>query len=283
MDVETDVLEIERKKISTQGWGARLLQYQEETGLWSGGLYSPKWTSTTYTLLLLRRLGLDPDNPQARRGCHLLLDRGYYPDGGINFFPSYKYSETCVTGIILSLQAYFQNQDDRIENIVDHLLTQQMTDGGWNCQSFKGATHSSFHTTISVLEGLREYDIYSLGKRNEVMEGIKRGCEFLLVHRLFRSHRTGKVVDPRMTRFSFPPRWRYDILRALDYFQAIQMASDPRLQDGLEIVRKKQRSDGTWVLQSRHPGRSYFECEQVGKPSRWNTLRALRVLRWFDR
>lgn len=270
----------ERKKIASEGWGARLLARQAASGMWGGGLYGPKWISTTYTMLLLHQFGLPPDHPQALKACKLLMDEGCYHDGGINFFAAMKHSETCVTGMVLAILAYFDFPDARIEKMVEHLLLQQMPDGGWNCESYRGATHSSFHTTISVLEGLREYE-----KRHPsqiVAESQKRGIEFLLVHKLFRSHRTGAVVDPRMTRFSFPPRWRYDIMRALDYFQECNLPRDSRLDEAIAIIKKKRCADGTWVLQSKHPGRTFFEMEKIGKPSRWNTLRAVRILKWYE-
>lgn len=271
----------ERKKIASEGWGARLLARQASSGLWGGGLYGPKWTSTTYTMLLLRQFGLPPDHPQALKACKLLMDEGFYRDGGINFFASMQHSETCVTGMVLSILAYFYFEDERLERLVQHLCAQQMPDGGWNCNSYDGATHGSFHTTISVLEGLREYE-----KRHPshiVAKSQEHGVEFLLVHKLFRSHRTGAVVDPRMTRFSFPPRWRYDIMRALDYFQGRNLPRDPRLDEAMAIIKKKRRPDGTWPLQSKHPGRTFVEMERVGKPSHWNTLRALRILKWHER
>jgi hypothetical protein len=195
----------------------------------------------------------------------LLLDEGFYADGGINYFRSLKHSETCVTGMVLSILTYFNKQDERKAGLVEHLLDQQMADGGWNCQSYQGATHSSFHTTISVLEGLREYkkrrpDQYLTDSQN-------RAVEFLLIHRLFRSHRTREVVDPRMPGFSFPPRWRYDIMRALDYFQERNLPLDPRIADAIGLLKKKRRPGGTWVLQNRYPGRACFELEQVGQPA----------------
>jgi hypothetical protein len=157
-----------------------------------------------------------------------------------------------------------------------------MLDGGWNCQSYRGATHSSFHTTISVLEGLYEYGIIYENQNGRIVEAQSRGREFLLVHKLFRSHRTGNIVNPAMTRFSFPPRWRYDILRALDYFQIAKAPRDERLTEAINIVEKRRRPDGRWLLQNRHSGKTYFELEKVGEASRWNTLRALRVLRWWE-
>lgn len=272
----------ERKKTSLQGWSAELLTLQEDSGLWGGGLYSPKWISTTYTLLLLRRLGLDPSHPQAHKACLLLMDKGFYQDGGINYSSSGKHSETCVTGMILSILSYFEFQDDRVEKLTEHLLYQQMPDGGWNCESYKGATHSSFHTTISVLEGLREYEKFKPTNNELVIQSQKNAQEFLVNHRLFQSHTTGDIFDPRMTRFSFPPRWRYDIMRSLDYFQECNAPRDIRMEDAIEFIVRKRRKDGRWALQQRYPGRTFFEMEYVGKPSRWNTLRALRILKWYE-
>lgn len=280
-DATSQEIASERHKIALEGWGARLLALQENSGLWGGGLYSPKWISTTYTMLLLRQFGLEPDHSQARKACRRLLEDCYYHDGGINPVKSLKHSETCVTGMALSILAYFRFPDERLCNLTDHLLAQQMPDGGWNCQSYNGATHSSFHTTISVLEGLREFEKWNSYRVEDARAAQLRACEFLLIHRLFRSHRTGKVVDSRMTRFSFPPRWRYDILRALDYLQEIRLPHDERLGDALEIVRDRRGEDGRWILQNRYPGKTFFELEVIGRPSRWNTLRARRVLQWF--
>ncbi|MCK4597015.1 hypothetical protein KAU04_03215 [bacterium] len=233
-------------------------------------------------MLLLRRLGLPAGHPQAMKVCALLLEKGLYGDGGINFSSTYKYSETCITGMVLSILGYFRFPDERVNRLLEHLLNQQMLDGGWNCESYRGATHSSFHTTISALEGLREYQKFHPGKFPQIRQAQARAGEFLLHHRLFRSSRTGEVVRPQMTRFSFPPRWHYDVLRGLDYFQEKGAERDERFQDALDIVYKRRKPDGRWVLQNRYAGRTFFEMEKVGKPSRWNTLRALRVLRWWE-
>jgi hypothetical protein len=286
------IFERERGKIARAGWGARLLAKQDHTGTWAGGksgdggLYSPKWTSTTYTMLLLRDFGLPATNRQARKACKRLLDGGMQPDGGINYGEWAKWtkrSETCVTGMVLSLLSYFQHPDDRLETIVGHLLEQQMDDGGWNCRRAAGATHSSVNTTISVLEGLRYYELHRGRKTREVRAAQRCGREFLLVHKLFRSHRTGEIMKPAFVRFAFPPRWHYDILRALDYFQSVGAPRDPRMEDAMEIVRSSRGEDGRWVLQNSYKGKTYFELEKLGAPSRWNTLRALRVLKWWSR
>src|SRR5205809_1051489 len=202
-------VEAERRKVARKGWGARLLARQDREGTWAGGLssdgglYSPKWISTTYTMLLLRDFGLPATNRQARRACALLLDRGLQRDGGINYGWRGR-SETCITGMVLSILSCFEHADDRLDTLADYLLGEQMPDGGWNCQRDYGATHSSVHTTISVLEGLRLYELHRVPRAQEPQAAQRRGREFLMVHRLFRSHRTGEVIKPIFLSFSFP-------------------------------------------------------------------------------
>jgi hypothetical protein len=280
----------EQRQVAETGWGARLLALQDPDGRWARGIYTPKWTSTTYTLLLLRSFGLPRGNPQALGGCRQLLDQGVYGDGGINFYPRvYRHSETCTTGMVLAVVCWFGLDDRRVDGLAEHLAGQQMADGGWNCCAAPGyghATHGSFHTTISVLEGLLEYERFR-GRPGASPGGPpggpqKGGREFLLTHRMFRSHRTGAIVNPAMTRFSFPPRWHYDVLRGLDYFRESGAEWDDRLADAIELVEKRRKPDGRWLLQNRYPGKTFFELEELGKPSRWNTLRAQRVLRWWQ-
>ncbi|HEY1767326.1 MAG TPA: hypothetical protein VGG26_06705 [Terracidiphilus sp.] len=226
-------------------------------------------------MLLLRDFGLPASNRQARKACKVPLDEGLQPDGGINYGAWAKWlrrSETCITGMVLSILSYFAYDDARLDGIADHLLEQQMPDGGWNCRRVAGATHASVHTTISVLDGLRHYELHSGRKLRALRAAQQQGREFLLVHRLFRSHRTGEIIKPAFLRFSFPPRWHYDILRALDYFQAVNAPYDERFVEAIDIVRSGRRADGRWVLQNRHRGKTYFELEQVGSASHWNTL-----------
>jgi hypothetical protein len=236
-------------------------------------------------MLTLRDFGLPPANRQAREACTHLLDGGIQRDGGINYGVWGKWTgrgETCVTGMVLSILSYFRYDDARLDTVAGHLLDQQMPDGGWNCRRPAGATHASVHTTISVLEGLRLYEQHRKGQLKAVREAQRRGREFLLVHRLFRSHRTGEIIKPVFIRFAFPPRWHYDILRALDYFQAVDAPRDGRLTEAIEIVKSSQQEDGRWPLQNVYKGKTYFELERLGAPSRWNTLRALRVLKWWN-
>jgi hypothetical protein len=270
----------ERKKTVQAGWGAQLLARQDRQGTWGGGLYTPKWTSTTYTMLLLRDLGVPPTDG-LQRACTLLLEHGMRLDGGINFAPR-PIGETCISGMVLSILASCRHADERVDVVADHLLREQMADGGWNCRRFRGDTHSSMNTTISVLEGLRAYELFRRRRTREIAAAQARGREFLLVHRLFRSHRTGKVIRPEFTRFVFPPRWHYDVLRALDYFQSVDAPRDRRLTDALDMVHARRLSDGRWTLEGRYSGPVFFHLEPVGRPSRWNTLRALRVLQWWE-
>jgi hypothetical protein len=280
--------EKERERVAREGWGARLLALQDPAGTWAGGqssdggLYSPKWISTTYTMLLLRDFGLSPRNRQTRKACGLLLERGLQRDGGINYGWRGS-SETCITGMVLSILSYFEHHDDRLEVVLDHVLERQMPDGGWNCALPRGATHASVHTTISVLEGLRHYEVHRGRRIREVRAAQRRGREFLLAHRLFRSHRTGEVIKPVFTRFAFPPRWHYDVLRALDHFQEVDAPYDERLEDAIALVHAGRDAEGRWRLEHVYRGKTYFEMERLGQPSRWNTLRALRVLEWWDR
>jgi len=281
LEEEPAIYNSAREKIPQQGWGKELLSHQDQAGIWGGGLYSPKWISTHYTLMTLVRLGLLQDNQQALTGCQHYLDRTFHdPDGGINIHATYHFSETCVTGMALNFLSYFKLPDTRLFRLVDHLLDQQMPDGGWNCESYRGATHSSFHTTISVLEGLFSFQ-QNIQTEPKITAARERAHEFLLVHKLYKSHRTGEIVDQRMTRFPFPPRWYYDVLRALDYFQMVKPEKDERFLDAINLLKKKQNKELSWPQYRGMSGRMFLEFEKAGKPGRMNTLRAYRVFKWW--
>ncbi len=272
----------DRAAVATSGWGRRLLDLQDRRGTWDGGLYGPKWTSTTYTLALLRRLGLEPGNEPARRGVELLWDGARYFDGGLTPAVTIDLPEACVTSMYLAFAFYFGFEDPRVNTALDWLLADQLTDGGWNCEAVRsGAHHSSFHTSISALEALAEARRV-MPDAPAITAALAGGREFFLAHRLHRSHRTGEVVDPAFSRLSFPPRWHYDILRGLDHFATMASPWDDRFNDALETLARKRRRDGTWPVQQKYSGRVWFDMEKTGGPSRWNTLRALRVLRWAE-
>ena len=282
LDAPESEVEAERQRVAAEGWGADLLARQDPEGTWAGGLYGPKWVSTTYTLLLLRHCGLSADTPAAQRGVELLWDGARYFGGGLTAARSIDLPEGCITSMYVALARYFGFEDPRVDAAIGWLLANQLDDGGWNCRHVRfGDRHSSFHTSISALEALAEV-ARTDPKRTDVAAAIAGGGEFLLVHRLFKSHRTGEVADPSFTRLSFPPRWHYDVLRGLEHHRAVGASPDERHEDALDLLRKRRRGDGTWPVQQKYSGRVWFDMERTGGPSRWNTLRALRVLRWAD-
>lgn len=271
--------ETTRQRIAADGWGDRLLALQDDSGTWGGGLYAPKWTSTTYTLLLLTRFGLEQSEPRAVRGSRKLLDDAFWVDGGVSYWKTHDRAERCVNGMVLAITSWFDVEDDRVDDLAELLIRVPLSDGGWNCQDYLGDTHSSMHTTISVLEGL---EIWRRRRRSAAADDvIAAGQEFLLEHRLFRSHTTGKVISDRWTRFSFPPRWHYDVLRGLDYLRDSGGHRDQRAREAIELVGR-QETNGKWAVGPRHPNKEFFKLEKGGQPGRWNTLRARRVLNWWD-
>jgi hypothetical protein len=276
----------ERQNTLNKGWGARFLAEQDNRGIWGGGLYSPKWISSTYTLLTLADLGIPPTCKPAKRGAQIALDGLYGLKADHALYKRTYEFDQCVSGMLVRVASYFKVGAERTRVMLKSLVENRMPDGGWNCRIKRKPqpSHSSFHTTINVLEGLREaVDRNVLQQPNTVMEAEATAREMLLRHRLFRSHRAGTVIDDRWTRLSYPPRWRYDILRALDYFARANAERDHRLEESIELIISRRRPDGRWPVQQKHQARVYFDMEKTGGPSRWNTLRALRVLRWWER
>jgi hypothetical protein len=286
--VQRDIFGIDRsdlqERIATEGWGARFLSHRKKEGHWGQRFYQPKWISTHYTLLDLKNLAISQNNLEIKQSITQVIRTLKSPDGGILPIGTEQKSDVCVNGMFLNYAAYFGSEQDDLKSIIDFLLTEHMKDGGFNCESNRrGTMHSSMHTTISVLEGILEYTKNGYRYRlKELQEAADHSREFLLRHRLFRSDRTGNVIDKKWLMLSYPSRWKYDILRALDYFQFAGIDYDPRMQDALDYLEKKRRKDYTWPVQAKHPGQTHFEMEKTGGPSRWNTLRALRVLKHFD-
>ncbi|HEU5100311.1 MAG TPA: hypothetical protein VFU22_14885 [Roseiflexaceae bacterium] len=275
----------ERQRTAETGWGARLLALQEPNGGWGGGIYSPKWTSATYTLLMLRSIGIPRECAAAQRGARLVLDELLGAGCDAAFRRKLAECDRCIVGMVLQLAVYFGVGDERVEVIVDNLLVEAMPDGGWNCRRHRRPYphHSSFHTTFNVLDGLREYiELASGARRDEALAAERSAIELMLQHRLYKSDKTGELIHKNFTMLSFPYRWHYDLLRGLEYFARAGAPRDSRAQDAIDVLKQRRLADGRWPVQHKYSGKVFFELETIGRPSRWNTLRALRVLRWWN-
>jgi hypothetical protein len=284
----------ERAKVETEGWGAGLLSYEDEDGQWAGGAFLPRgfefsewqevgqpWTATAFSLSQLRELGLDPSSDRAQRAVELIGANSRWDHDGQPYWEGEV--EECINGRTVADGAYFGVD---VSPIVDRLVGERLADGGWNCERANGSVRSSFHSTINVLEGLVEYE-RATGGTPASKEARAAGEEYLLERNLFRRRATGEPADERYLSFLHPNRWRYDVLRALDYFRDAAAltgaAPDPRLAEAVDHVRERRVDDGRWPLDWSMPGRVWFDVDDgPGKPSRWVTLRAMRVLRWWD-
>ncbi|MCC6953032.1 MAG: hypothetical protein IT290_02825 [Deltaproteobacteria bacterium] len=279
-DSTSDEVSAERARVAREGWGAQLLSLQDESGHWGGEEYSQDWTTTTHTLVFLRLLGIDPRADEVRTAIGKVRNRVVWSEWGRRPFFTGEV-ETCINGMVLALAAYF-DQIPASDGLLQKLLTEQLEDGGWNCLAPAESTRSSFHTTMTLLEALLEYE-QSVGAHPVVTAARRRGEEYLLDRRLMRRLSTGQIINPNWLQCHFPPRWRYDVLRALDYLQASGRPPDERCREAVDLLVQKRRPDGRWPLDSRYDGAVYFHVDgEPGEPSRWNTLRALRVLRWFN-
>jgi hypothetical protein len=283
-----EVVAAERARIATEGWGARLLALQGADGQWAGGACFPArslrepdeqgqpWTSTLPTLQLLHDFGIEGSADTVRRAVAMVAEHCRWEHAGQPFFSGEV--EPCINGRTVALGISF-GQD--VDDIVARLLAEQLEDGGWNCEAENGSVRSSFDTTINVLEGLWAYE-RAAGGSATLRAARRRGEEYLLERRLLRRKSTGDVVKPAWLQCSFPTRWHYDVLRALDHFRSVGDAPDRRMDEAIDVLRSKRRPDGTWPLENTHPGRVHFDLEDGdGRASRWNTLRALRVLEWY--
>jgi hypothetical protein len=291
-DAPADEVRAARARVATEGMGARLLALQAPDGRWGGAAWNRGWDSTMHVLSLLREMGLDPASDEARRAVGLVRDRVTWqgcgpPEAHDNPFFAGEV-EPCINGQVGAAGAYF-GQD--VRGIVDRLLAEQLSDGGWNCEAASRSTRSSFNTTICVLEALLEYEhAVEQGRRPEVTAARHRAQEYLLERRLFRRKSTGAVIErdrkggAAWTRFAFPTWWHYDVLRGLEYLRRAGVAPDERVVEAIDLVASKRDADGRWPLDTLYPGKMPVETDEgEGRPSRWNTLRALRVLDWYSR
>lgn len=271
-----------RAQVATEGWGAHILAGQGANGSWGAGTSNPEWV-TLQSLLLLRDMELDPTSEPARRAVALVRDnvtwRGVLPqDAAWHGKPLFAGEvEPCINGRVVAVGAYF---GEDVQGVVDRLLSEQLADGGWNCEQERGSTRGSFHTTICVLEGLLEYERATSGM-SAVTQARERGQEYLLERHMLRRLSTGEEIDPAWSQFSFPTGYHYDVLRGLEYLRSAGVRPDARVDEAIALVASKQGANGRWLLENVHPDQLDAEPGVAeGQPSRWNTLRALRVLAW---
>jgi hypothetical protein len=270
----------ERSRVAAEGWGALLLDQQRPDGQWGDGVATPFWWSNMYTLVFLRDLGVDPASARVRAAIDRVRDSVTWGPhfGNSPFFEGEV--EPCINGRVVALGAYFGERSDRL---VARLLSEQLGDGGWNCEIERGSVRSSFHTTICVLEGLLAFE-QAFGATTPVTDARVRGHEYLLERRLLRRLSTGEIIDPMWKQFAFPPLWHYDMLRALDYLRAANVEPDARTEEGIAAVLERRQGDGRWLLDVRHKNTLYVDVAgRLGAPNGWITLRAIRVLDWFAR
>ena len=290
----TDEVAAERARVASEGLGNQLLKMQQADGSWAGEAWNQDCNSTYHVLTLLREMGLDPKSGEAQRVIDKVREqvkwRGWDWDGnwqgwdvmGNSFFAGEV--EPCINGQVGAAGAYF-GQD--IERVIEWLLKGQLEDGGWNCEAENGSTRSSFNSTICVLEGLLEYETANLNGAR-VREARQRGEEYLLERQLFLRKSTGEVLErdrwdqTAFTHFGFPTWWHYDVLRGLDYLRKAGVTPDERMAKAIELVSSRRIADGFWLNEVNYPGEMPIEVEVgEGQPSKWNTLRALRVLNWY--
>lgn len=274
-----------RARIATEGWGKAYLDARNPDGFWGERFYFPRWTCTHYVLLELQVMGFPPDHPDIARVVAQVLDTHIARDGGLGDSMNCNKSDVCVTGMFLNYAAYFGADAVGLQTLIDFLLSMHMPDGGFNCSlNRSGATHSSMHSTTSVLEGFWAYENGGYSYRlAEVQQAAAAARRFILQHRFFKSDRTGRVISKNFLQLPYPARWRYNILRGLDHFRAAGQPYDPAMDDALDALMARQRPDGLWPRMAVITGKVFFTMEPPRGPSRWNTLLALRVLRAYSR
>jgi hypothetical protein len=275
-DASPATVAAERARVAREGIGAEVLRSQGSDGAWHRG-DAPDWLPTLFTLQLLRATGVDRADPRVAAAI-ARLEAGFRWHETFGRKPFFEGEvEPCINGGALVLGGYFGRPT---QSLAHRLVGEQLDDGGWNCEAPK-SVRSSFHTTICVLEGLLEYE-RAVESAPEITAARRRGEEYLLDRRLFRRRSTGEVANPAFLKFAFPPRYHYDILRALDYFRDAGVQPDARIAEAVHVVESRQQADGRWLLDDAHDESLAFPFgESVGEPSRWNTLRALRVLGWI--
>ena len=281
-----EVVAAERARVANEGWGARLLALQGEDGQWAGGACFPAryldhadedpgqpWTSTLPTLQLLRDFGIDPRADRVRRAVARV------EIAAVGSTPASRSSRVKSSRASMAGPSPWASTSIRMStmwSLVSWVNSSRTAGGTARRRTVPSARRSRPRSTSS--KDSRPHE-----RRDRRLCGIHRGAATRRripssSEALFRRKSTGEVVNPAWLQFSFPIRWQYDVLRALDYFRSVGDAPDPRMDEAIELLRSKQQPDGRWLLENTHPGKIHFSLEDGdGRPSRWNTLRAMRA------
>ena len=294
-DEPPPVWQATRERVATVGFGAALLARQDPDGQWAGGAYFPAdfdwngpeaaegagqpYTATTWTLNTLRDWGLDASHLAGTAEKLAENSRWEYDD-----LPYWGGEvDACINAFTLANGAWLGGD---VSSLRTWFGEHQLADGGWNCEWVEGSTRSSFHSTLNTLTGLLGYE-QQVGGDDEIRAQRQRGQEYLLERRLLYRLSTGEPVGPWATRFAYPFRWFYTVLKAVDFFRAAALYDgadrDERLGEAIELIRAARQPDGTWIQETRYPGRVWFEIDvPAGEPSPWLSFYASRALRWWD-
>jgi len=283
LETKSSVLLELKQRIHLEGYGKKYLELRNpHTFKWGNGIYSPKWISTHYTLLELKHMGIDASIQEYQESVQLLLEKLWFNQGQVT---SSRHQDMCVVAMLLSMCVYGNLQNQKVNEMIDYILNHQFSDGGWNCmwESNQHPKHSSLHTTLSVLEAFHDLKLngylYSI---KQIDKAVVKGQDFILRKHLYKSEHTHEIIHPSFLNFPYPPRWKYDILRAMEYFASVPYPYDQRMDDALKVIKNKMKKDGTWSHGSAHAGLRHFKMEE-GTSSRWNTLRALFVFKMYDK
>ncbi|CAN5389650.1 hypothetical protein BH09ACT7_BH09ACT7_34760 [soil metagenome] len=296
LGAESQTWEATRRRVATEGFGARLLAQQDSDGQWAGGAFFPAdfdfdgpegadggqpWTATTWSLNSLREWGLDEAALRDRRTVELLAENSRWE---YDNSPYWGGEVDCCINAWTVANGVWLGAD--VGAVVDWFVEHQLTDGGWNCEWVEGSTRSSYHSTLNSLKGLLAFDA-ATGGTDATRAARRHGQEYLLQRNLFRRLSTGEAVAPWVAHFGYPFRWTYNVLNAADYFRQAALLDpgppDPRMAEAIELIRAVRQPDGTWLQAGRNPGRVWFEIDvPPGEPSKWLTLVGTRVLAWWD-
>ncbi|MFB0510050.1 MAG: prenyltransferase/squalene oxidase repeat-containing protein [bacterium] len=317
LDKKEDDLELNAAKsaIPNSKVITKIFSKQKPEGYWeeTASPYLPKYKSSYWTIMILAQMGIDQTDQRVKKACEYIFRFQHEESGFLSEtektakrrydwhlkrgkkMPPFKewasslireQQLSCLTGNMAAalIRLGYEN-DPRVKKALNWLVKIQNQDGGWLCPYWKAHikdTHGCFFGTICPIEAFSEVPKENLTE--EMKNTISRGAEFLLMHRLFKAdHHNYKTIKQSWLKFCLPRFYSYDILRGLNVLTKLGYTNDERLNDALDILLKKRQKDRTWILENSPTGRMQTNIEPVGRPSKWITLFALRVLKRLNK